>query len=111
LKCVGGSAGCYAFVPQVVQCVNRGWDGYNVQWECTADMDNRYRFGPITVNCEGYDYPDDPFVLRGSCGLEYTIELTEEGRNRQTGQGYQQQHYHRDSGYQQGSWTKNTQST
>lgn len=31
LKCVGGSAGCQAFIPDVVQCVNKGWDGVNVQ--------------------------------------------------------------------------------
>lgn len=31
LNCVGGSAGCGAFVPQVVQCYNRGWDGFDVQ--------------------------------------------------------------------------------
>ncbi len=30
LKCVGGSAGC-SFTPQVVQCYNRGSDGYDVQ--------------------------------------------------------------------------------
>lgn len=32
-------------------------------------MDNAYRFGQVTVGCEGYEYPDDPFVLRGSCGV------------------------------------------
>lgn len=31
LKCVGGSAGCHAFVPEVVQCVNKGWNGVDVQ--------------------------------------------------------------------------------
>lgn len=34
LKCVGGSAGCHAFVPEVVQCRNRGWDGVDVQVRC-----------------------------------------------------------------------------
>ncbi|KAM9331407.1 store-operated calcium entry-associated regulatory factor [Gastrophryne carolinensis] len=82
LKCVGGSAGCSAMIPQVVQCHNRGWDGIDVQWECKADLDNAYRFGRIDVSCEGFDYPDDPYVLRGSCGLEYTLELTEEGQKR-----------------------------
>ena len=69
LKCVGGTAGCHAFQPQVVQCINRGSDGYDVQWECKTDMDSAYRFGQIQVSCEGYDYPDDPYVLRGSCGV------------------------------------------
>lgn len=31
LQCVGGSAGCQAFVPAVVQCQNKGWDGVDVQ--------------------------------------------------------------------------------
>ena len=31
LQCIGGSAGCTAFVPEVVQCQNRGWDGVDVQ--------------------------------------------------------------------------------
>lgn len=78
LKCIGGSA-AKAFTPQVVQCYNRGSDGYDVQWECKSDMDNAYRFGQIEVTCEGYNYADDDHVLRGSCGLEYTLEYTKEG--------------------------------
>lgn len=46
-----------------------GSDGYDAQWECKTDMSNKYRFGRIDVNCEGYDYPNDPYVLRGSCGV------------------------------------------
>lgn len=79
LKCVGGSAGCSAFTPSVVQCYNRGSDGYDVQWECKTDMDSQYKFGEITVSCEGYDYPDDPYILKGSCGLEYTIDMVSSG--------------------------------
>ncbi|XP_043915634.1 store-operated calcium entry-associated regulatory factor [Protopterus annectens] len=82
LQCTGGSAGCSAFVPEVVQCQSRGWDGFDIQWECKTDMDTSYRFGTVSVSCEGFDYPDDPYVLRGSCGLEYTLELTEAGRKR-----------------------------
>ncbi|XP_039614152.1 store-operated calcium entry-associated regulatory factor [Polypterus senegalus] len=85
LQCTGGSAGCSAFVPEVVQCQNKGWDGIDVQWECKADMDYSYRFGKVEVSCEGYNYPEDPYVLKGSCGLEYTIDLTESGRQRNKG--------------------------
>lgn len=46
-------------------------------------MDNWYRFGKVEVSCEGYNNPDDPYILRGSCGLEYTLELTAEGRQNQ----------------------------
>ncbi|XP_056890689.1 store-operated calcium entry-associated regulatory factor [Takifugu flavidus] len=85
LQCVGGSAGCHAFVPEVVQCQNKGWDGMDVQWECRTDMDNAYRFGRIEVSCEGYNHPADAYILKGSCGLEYTLELTREGRGKHTG--------------------------
>lgn len=88
LQCVGGSAGCGSFVPEVVQCQNKGWDGSDAQWECKADMDNAYRFGRIEVSCEGFNHPDDPYILRGSCGLEYTLELTEEGRSRHSHQSW-----------------------
>ncbi|XP_072526191.1 store-operated calcium entry-associated regulatory factor [Salminus brasiliensis] len=87
LQCVGGSAGCGSFVPEVVQCQNKGWDGVDVQWECKADMDNWYRFGRVEVSCEGFNSPDDPYVLQGSCGLEYTLELTAEGRQHQGSRG------------------------
>ncbi|XP_066473982.1 store-operated calcium entry-associated regulatory factor [Tiliqua scincoides] len=82
LQCTGGTAGCGAYKPDVVQCYNRGWDGYDVQWECKADLENSYRFGKIEVSCEGYDYPDDPYILKGSCGLQYTLELTKGGQQK-----------------------------
>ncbi|KZS11759.1 store-operated calcium entry-associated regulatory factor [Daphnia magna] len=88
LKCVGGTAGCKAFTPKVVQCYNRGWDGNDIQWECKTDMDNAYRFGDISVSCEGYSYADDPYILKGSCGLEYTLDLTKEGYGNQQGHDY-----------------------
>ncbi|CAB4037968.1 Store-operated calcium entry-associated regulatory factor, partial, partial [Paramuricea clavata] len=61
-------------------------------------MENKYRFGKIDVNCEGYDYPTDLYILRGSCGLEYTIELTDEGRAKQGSSDY-----HGRNNYQYGS--------
>ena len=45
-------------------------------------MDNLYRFGNVEVICEGYDYPDDPYILKGSCGLEYTLEYTKVGKKK-----------------------------
>ncbi|CAG0887481.1 unnamed protein product [Darwinula stevensoni] len=80
VKCVGGSAGCSAFTPHVIQCYNQGYDGRTYQWKCVADMDDRYTFGRTDVTCEGYDSPYDEHILAGSCGVEYTLELTEAGR-------------------------------
>lgn len=107
LKCIGGTAGCKAFVPKVVQCYNKGSDGFDVHWRCDTDMDNAYRFGHITVSCEGYSYPDDPYILRGSCGLEYTIDLTREGEQANRGAHYyhpESRHYFHDS-QSQSSWS------
>ncbi|KAM9622427.1 store-operated calcium entry-associated regulatory factor [Trichechus inunguis] len=79
LKCVGGTAGCDSYTPKVIQCQNKGWDGYDVQWECKTDLDIAYRFGKTVVSCEGYESSEDPYVLRGSCGLEYDLDYTEAG--------------------------------
>lgn len=79
LKCVGGTAGCDAYTPKVVQCQNKGWDGYDIQWECKTDLDIAYKFGKTVVSCEGYDSSEDEYVLRGSCGLEYHLDYTDIG--------------------------------
>ncbi|KAF6084850.1 store-operated calcium entry associated regulatory factor [Phyllostomus discolor] len=79
LRCVGGTAGCASYTPKVVQCQNKGWDGYDVQWECKTDLDMAYKFGKTEVSCEGYESSEDQYVLRGSCGLEYSLDYTEHG--------------------------------
>jgi len=98
LVCIGGSAGCGKDTPSVVQCKQVGWDGYDAQWECTADMDDDYRFGQMKVVCEGYDYPDDPYILRGSCNLEYSLEYTNAGKQRSQNYNYGHSHYNSYSG-------------
>ncbi|WKX98786.1 hypothetical protein Q1695_014013 [Nippostrongylus brasiliensis] len=73
LRCVGGSAkGKYQ--PRAAQCFKQGFDGSDYQWRCTADMPEEFEFGEITVTCEGFSYPEDPYILKGSCGLEYDLE-------------------------------------
>jgi len=95
LQCVGGSAQSSNYLPRVVQCVQVGFDGYDAQWECKAELDDAVQFGSVSVNCEGYSHTEDPYVLRGSCGLEYTLEYTRKGQ--QYGQPqynqYQPVHY------------------
>uniref|UniRef100_A0A914MXI2 Store-operated calcium entry-associated regulatory factor n=1 Tax=Meloidogyne incognita TaxID=6306 RepID=A0A914MXI2_MELIC len=67
LECIGGTAsGMHS--PKVVQCYNKGSDGRDVQWECKAELPVEYEFGRIEVSCEGFDYPEDPYVVVGSCG-------------------------------------------
>ncbi|XP_037037917.1 store-operated calcium entry-associated regulatory factor-like [Bradysia coprophila] len=71
LTCVGGQ--CNRAQIETAQCYNRGFDGNDVQWECKAELPSNYKFGRLEVSCEGYDYPEDDYILVGSCGLEYTI--------------------------------------
>ncbi|KAI1703546.1 SOCE-associated regulatory factor of calcium homoeostasis domain-containing protein [Ditylenchus destructor] len=78
LQCTGGTAnGKYS--PKTVQCYNRGFDGVDVQWECKADMPLDFQFGKISVSCEGYEYPNDPYILANSCGLEYELDYSAKG--------------------------------
>ncbi|KAK8822395.1 hypothetical protein WA577_005558 [Blastocystis sp. JDR] len=72
MKCTGGSAGC-SYAPATMQCYNRGTDGRDVQWECKAELDNGVSLGETIVSCEGYDYPEDPYILAGSCGVEFKL--------------------------------------
>ena len=45
------------------------------KWECKGDLDRNLEFGLLRMSCEGFDYAKDPYILDGSCGLEYTIEI------------------------------------
>ena len=44
-------------------------------------MDKSVKFGDLSVNCEGYEYPDDPYILAGSCGLQYTLISNKSNKN------------------------------
>lgn len=104
LSCTGEL--CSEYTPSTVQCHNVGSDGNDAQWKCEANMPDSYQFDQISVSCEGYDNPDDPYVLVGSCGLEYSLELTAAGRDRQrkkhTNREYQRGGYGGASMYQSG---------
>ncbi|KAI0782335.1 hypothetical protein C8Q75DRAFT_861167 [Abortiporus biennis] len=72
LKCIGGKA-CKIYQPDVVRCFNVGGQGVDVDWKCEADLPDSLRFGRVEVSCEGWSRPGDPYVLKGSCGLEYRL--------------------------------------
>ncbi|CAK5075206.1 unnamed protein product [Meloidogyne enterolobii] len=83
LECIGGTAsGMHS--PKVVQCYNKGSDGRDVQWECKAELPVEYEFGRIEVSCEGFDYPEDPYVVVGSCGLRYELDYSKYGAQQGT---------------------------
>ncbi|KAH9902487.1 hypothetical protein C8Q73DRAFT_635024 [Cubamyces lactineus] len=71
LTCIGKP--CRLYQPDVVRCVNVGGSGTDVDWKCEADLPDSLRFGKVEVSCEGWDGPGDPYVLKGSCGLEYRL--------------------------------------
>jgi hypothetical protein len=76
LKRIGGNAEAHATRHvTLVHCQNVGnAGGHNIQWKCTAsNLPNKYLLERTDVRCEGYEYADDPYVLIGSCGLEYTL--------------------------------------
>jgi hypothetical protein len=91
LECVGGNAkGLYHV--DVMQCYNTGgeYGAEDIQWSCKAQLPPEFKLGSTDVICEGYDSPDDPFVLKGSCGVEYRLILTPVGEvsdQKTTGRG------------------------
>ncbi|KAI9891332.1 MAG: hypothetical protein M1814_002845 [Vezdaea aestivalis] len=103
LKCVGGDAkGIYEI--DVLRCKNQGTDyddlkcvfrlehvnlvsrlltlWNSVQWTCTSSLPSEFKLGSTNVICEGYSSPDDPYILKGSCGVEYKLFLTSRGEEK-----------------------------
>eukprot|EP00026_Physarum_polycephalum_P014582 Phypoly_transcript_15115.p1 GENE.Phypoly_transcript_15115~~Phypoly_transcript_15115.p1 ORF type:complete len:254 (+),score=22.47 Phypoly_transcript_15115:124-885(+) len=73
LECIGGSARGH-HEPEKVRCVNIG--NTEPHWRCEAALDDSVKLGHVIVTCEGYEGPLDPYVLRDSCGLKYSLEYT-----------------------------------
>jgi hypothetical protein len=82
LECVGGTARSHANQVRAIQCHNVGFDGNDYNWKCETQISDDYKLGRTEVNCEGYDYPDDPYVLVGSCGLSYELDYSPQYYNR-----------------------------
>lgn len=80
LSCVGGTAGCKLFTPDFVECEKTSYDRTKVKhtWKCRADISDRVVFKHVEVICEGYDYPEDDYILAGSCGLEFTLDYVDQ---------------------------------
>lgn len=67
-----------------MRCTNAGaeYAPEDVQWTCQASLPSEFKLGSTEVVCEGYDSPEDPFVLKGSCGVEYRLVLTDVGEEK-----------------------------
>ncbi|EAS37329.2 uncharacterized protein CIMG_02683 [Coccidioides immitis RS] len=85
LTCVGPSKRiCSLYIPDVMRCTNQGYDydENDIQWTCTAELPPEFKLGSTEVVCEGYRDSNDPWILKGSCGVEYRMLLTEEGERK-----------------------------
>ncbi|KAH0494294.1 hypothetical protein TgHK011_000919 [Trichoderma gracile] len=84
LKCVSSKAVCDLFPIDVMRCTNQGssYGSEDIEWSCTASLPEEFKLGSTEVICEGYSSPDDPYVLKGSCGVEYRLLLTDKGEQR-----------------------------
>ncbi|KAK0738319.1 hypothetical protein B0T18DRAFT_394629 [Schizothecium vesticola] len=85
LKCISPARICALHPLPTLHCANTGasYSAEDITWSCTAaSIPTTLRLGSTDVICEGYDSPDDPYVLRGSCGVEYRLVLSEEGERR-----------------------------
>lgn len=81
--------------PTSFQCYNRGInDMGDVQWECKPNnLDPTLRVYKTNVNCEGFNYPNDPYIPAGSCILTYSLALSQpqQQQKQQTTNNYYQQ--------------------
>lgn len=84
LTCVGPPSVCALYNIDIMRCTNEGsdYEKENIQWACRAELPEEFKLGATDVACEGYESSDDPFVLKGSCGVEYRLLLTARGEKR-----------------------------
>lgn len=85
LNCVGPSKKtCDLYQIDTMRCTNDGYDydAEDVQWTCTASLPPEFKLGATDVICEGYRSSEDKWVLKGSCGVEYRMLLTDQGEKR-----------------------------
>lgn len=89
LTCVGGNGKGFYDV-DVMRCKNSGseYDPEDIQWTCQANLPPEFKLGSTEVVCEGFDSSADPYVLKGSCGVEYRLMLTDMGEEKYGGGGW-----------------------
>ncbi|TEA22132.1 Store-operated calcium entry-associated regulatory factor [Colletotrichum sidae] len=84
LRCISSKSICALHEIDVMRCTNNGagYSSEDIQWSCAAFLPEELKLGSTDVGCEGYSSAGDPYVLRGSCGVEYRLALTEKGERR-----------------------------
>lgn len=74
-----------------MRCTNEGssYTSQDIEWACTAAVPSDMQLDRTEVICEGYADADDAYVLRGSCGVEYTLRVVKGGeRDGESGGGW-----------------------
>jgi SOCE-associated regulatory factor of calcium homoeostasis len=84
LQCSGPSNVCALYEVDTMRCKNEGadYDDNNIQWTCSASLPEEFKLGSTDVMCEGYESSEDPYVLKGSCGVDYRLSLTDKGETK-----------------------------
>lgn len=84
LVCVGPKYLCSIYSVDVMRCKNEGsdYDDDNIQWTCKASLPEEFKLGSTDVICEGYESSEDPYILKGSCGVQYRLALTKKGQEK-----------------------------
>lgn len=84
LECIGGTAATdIERHPVRVDCYNVGLDDTapagqpRPKWHCVSALHRGVRIENWQVHCEGWSYPDDEFIIAGSCWLAYELEYEE----------------------------------
>ena len=98
LACVGGTAkGFYEI--DILRCKNAGssYGDEDIQWTCSASLPSEFKLGSTDVICEGFSSSEDSYVLKGSCGVEYRLMLTELGEEKYGKKGKDTWEGYRDS--------------
>lgn len=82
LTCKG--PGCAFYEVDILRCKNQGssYDLENIEWSCTANLPIEFKLGSTDVSCEGFANRHDKYVLKGSCGVEYRLLLTDIGEEK-----------------------------
>lgn len=82
LTCKGPA--CRHHTIDTLRCKNQGssYGDEDIEWSCTASLPEEFKLGSTEVICEGYDSSDDPYVLKGSCGVEYRLVYTDKGEEK-----------------------------
>ncbi len=54
----------------------------DITWRCETRLPQELSLGKTVVQCEGYGYPEDPYVLESSCGLRFELKGNRHHYNR-----------------------------